>query len=67
MARTAALYAPEKPLDERDLAVAHIEDAERQHHDHARQHEQDSGNQPADRAMEQPTEIDGQLLRLRPW
>ena len=31
----------------------------------ARQHEQDAGDQSADRPVQQPAEIDGELLRLR--
>jgi hypothetical protein len=57
--------APEKTFDERDLVIKHVEDAERHHHRRTGKHEQDSGDQSADCPMQQPAEIDGELLRLR--
>ena len=38
---------------------------QRQQRDHARQHEQRAGHQPAAQAVEQPTDVDRELLRLR--
>ena len=56
------LEAEEQRRHQRDIAQPRIDPA--QHHDRhdAGQHEQDAGDQPAERPVHQPADIDGKLL-----
>ena len=59
-----AFDAVEKPLDQRDMRPQRIERAQPQHDRRAGQDEEQSGDQPAAPAAEQPADIGGELLRL---
>src|SRR4051812_4550716 len=61
------LDSVERAFDGGDAATHGVEDAEREHHQRPRQHEQDAGGEPAARAVKQPPHIGGELLRLRAW
>ena len=52
--------------DDRGVAGAHVQGGQHQQGDHTRQHEQDPGDQPTDHPVEQPSDVDRQLLRLGP-
>ena len=60
------LDAEQRAVDQRNAAPERIEQAQAQHHERARQHEQDAGHEPAAHAMQQPADIGRELLRLRP-
>ena len=60
------LDAEQRAVDHRDAAPEHVEQADREHHQRARQHEQDPGREPAAHAVQQPADVGGELLRLRP-
>jgi hypothetical protein len=64
--QNGGLDAKEQRLDKAEIAEPGIQDAEDQDHYRARQHEQDTGNQPAQRPVQQPADIGRQLLCLRP-
>jgi hypothetical protein len=51
--------------DHRCGAEGDVDRRERQQRDHAGQHEQAAGDQPATDAVQQPTDVGGQLLGLR--
>lgn len=55
----------EEPLDERHVAEAHVQQAQREDREEAREHEQKPGHQPAERSMEQPADVGRELLCLR--
>ena len=59
------LDAEQRAVDQRDAAAERVEQAQAQHHEGARQHEQDAGGEPAAHAMQQPADIGRELLRLR--
>ena len=59
------LDAEEYRCNQRQIAVNGIEDAQAQHHQRARQNEQDAGDQPAGRSVQEPAEVSGELLRFR--
>ena len=63
---TAALMPNSAPSISGDAAAERIEQAQAQHHERARQHEQDAGGEPAAHAVQQPADIGRELLRLRP-
>jgi hypothetical protein len=58
------LEPEEQRLDEADIAVERVDPAERHDRDDARQHEQDAGDRAAARAVQQPADVGGELLRL---
>jgi hypothetical protein len=58
--------ALEDRADPSDVAVRHVRPGEAEDQEERRQDERDAGDQPAERAVEQPPDIDRELLRLRP-
>jgi hypothetical protein len=60
------LEPEEQRRDHADLAEGGIEPAQRHDRDHARQHEQRAGDQSALGPVQEPADVDHQLLRLRP-
>ena len=50
--------------DRGGVAVADVERGEREQGGHPGEHEEDAGDQPAAHSVEQPADVDGQLLRL---
>jgi hypothetical protein len=60
------LDAKECALHCRDTAPEGIEQTQAEHHERARQHEQNSGGQPSAHAMQEPSGIRRELLGLRP-
>ena len=60
------LEAEEQPCDETDIAEGGIDPAQAQDRQETRQDEQRAGNEAALGAVQQPADIDRQLLRLRP-
>ena len=48
------------------MLIGHIDHAEKQNRHRPRQHEQHPGDDAATHPMQQPSQIDGELLRLRP-
>ena len=58
------LEAEEQRLDDADIAESGIEPAQRHDRDDAGQHEQDAGDEAAPGAVQQPADVDGELLRL---
>ena len=59
------LQPEEQGLDQADIAEQRIDPAERHDGDEARQHEQRTGDEAALGPVQQPADIDGELLRLR--
>jgi hypothetical protein len=57
--------AEENGRDERDVGVAHVQDAQRQDGEESRQHEQRAGDETSPPPMEHPPAVRGELLRLR--
>ena len=66
IASTAALRPKNTPSSSGASPSVDVDDAERQDREEARQHEQHPGDHPAARAVQQPAEVDRELLRLRP-
>ena len=62
---TAALMPNSAPSIHGDAAPERVEQAQAQHHQRARQHEQDAGHEPAAHAVQRPADVGGELLRLR--
>ena len=58
------LDAEQRAVDRRHAARQHVQHAQAQHHDCARQDEQHAGRKPAERAVQEPADIGGKLLRL---
>ena len=52
--------------DDRGVTGAHVEGGQHQEGHHTRQHEQDPGDQPTDHPVQQPSDVDRQLLSLGP-
>ena len=52
--------------DDRGVPGAHVEGGQHQQGQHTRQHEQDSGDQAPDHPVQQPSDVDRQLLGLGP-
>ena len=66
---TIAITAGASPAnvadDPGDVAVRHVHPRQRQQHEEARQHEQHAGHEPAAHLVQEPAEVDRELLRLR--
>ncbi len=60
------LDADEGRLDDRDLAEIGVGDAQAEHDEGARQHEEKAGGKPAERAVQPPADIGGELHGLGP-
>ena len=58
------LDADEGRLDDRDLTEIGVDDAQAEHDDGARQHEEEAGGKPAQRAVQPPADIGGELHGL---
>ena len=58
------LEAEEQGRDDADLAEQGVDDAERHDRDDAGQDEQHAGDEAAERAVHEPADIGGELLRL---
>ena len=58
---TAALMPNSAPSITGDAAPERVEQAQGQHHERARQHEQDAGGEPAAHAVQQPADIGREL------
>jgi hypothetical protein len=56
----------EHRLDERGVPERDVDPGQREQRHDAWQHEQDAGDQRAANAVEQPADVGGELLRLRP-
>ena len=56
--------AKENRVDQRQMAVEDIDDAENQHHQRPRKHEENARDQPADRPVKQPAHVRRELLGL---
>ena len=67
---TMAMTAEDRPRksasSEVGVAVADVDGRQAQQCEHARQHEQSAGDEAASKAVEQPADVDGELLGLRP-
>ena len=55
----------EQRQDQSGIARAHVHGGQREQGDHAGQYEQDAGDQAAADPVEQPPDVDGELLSLR--
>ena len=53
-------------LDQRHLPETSVSDAEREHDDGAGQNEEEAGGEPAERSVQPPADIGGELHGLRP-
>ena len=60
------LESEEHPLEQRRLAMRDVDEAEAEDRQEPRQHEQHPGDHAAPRAVQQPSDVDRELLRLRP-
>ena len=60
------LDAVEQCGHDRHITKAHIDPGQADHHEQGRQNEQRSGDDPSPSAMQEPADIGGELLRLRP-
>ena len=60
------LDAEQRAVNRRHALAQRVEQAEAQHHERARQHEQNAGGKPAAHAVQQPADIDRKLGRFRP-
>ena len=58
------LQPEEDALDQPDVTVSHVDKAEGEDREKTRQDEEDAGDDPAPGAVQQPAEVDRQLLRL---
>ena len=59
------LDSEQRAIHDRDAATEHVEQAEGEHDQRARQYEQDAGGKPAAGAVQQPPGIGRELLRFR--
>ena len=64
--RDCALHTPKHRSHRRHLAIRDIDPTERNQNKQRRQHKQTARNQCTWRAMHQPADVSGQLLRLGP-
>ena len=55
----------EQPDDQVGVTGGQVQDRQPQQREHAGEHEQDAGHEPAEGAVEQPAGVDGELLGLR--
>ena len=61
-----SLDAEQRTVDPRDATPKCVKKAQAEHEQRARQHEQDAGRKAAAHAVQRPTDVGRELLRLRP-